>query len=93
MLYENLYSYLISSPAPKQLNQEEAEIYRQEVRKRVRVLVTKAINIYERTLEAAERIGSSSNFTERTRESLRKLKEILIAEGQAEEGEQKAVGR
>jgi tetratricopeptide (TPR) repeat protein len=93
MLYETLYSHLIDSPAPKQLNPEEAEVYRQEVRKRVRVLVSKAINIYERTLEAAERIGSSSNFVDRTRESLRKLKELLIAEGEREDDEKKAVGR
>ena len=93
MLYENLYSNLINSPVPKQLNDEEAEIYRQELRKRVRGLVTKAINIYERTLEAAERIGSSGVFVDRTRESLRKLKEILVADGQREDEEKKAAGR
>jgi tetratricopeptide (TPR) repeat protein len=93
MLYENLYSHLINSPAPAQLNPEEVEVYRQEVRKRVRVLVSKAINIYERTLEAAERIGSASNFIDRTRESLRKLKELLIAEGEREDDDKKAVGR
>ena len=93
MLYENLYSHLIHSPVPKQLDGEEAEIYRQELRKRVRVLVTKAINIYERTLEAAERTGSSGVFVERTRESLRKLKELLVADAQREDDEKKAAGR
>jgi hypothetical protein len=55
--------------------------------------VSKAINIYERTLEAAERIGSASSFVDRTRESLNKLKELLIAEGQREDDDKKAVGR
>ena len=93
MLYENLYSHLINSPVPKQLDAEEAEIYRQELRKRVRVLVTKAINVYERTLEAAERSGSSGIFVDRARESLRKLKEILMADAQREDEEKKAADR
>jgi len=79
-MYENFYEHLINSPAPKELNAEESEVYRQELRKKIRVLITKAINIYERTLEAAERIGAQSTFVERTRESLRKMKDLLVAD-------------
>jgi hypothetical protein len=79
-LYESLYQYLINSPAPAELDAEAAEVYREELRKKVRVLLTKSITIYERTLEAAERIGSHNSFVDRTRESLRKMKELLLAE-------------
>ncbi|MFZ5469939.1 MAG: tetratricopeptide repeat protein [Myxococcota bacterium] len=86
-LYENLYDHMVNSPAPKELNGEEAEVYRQELRKKIRVLITKAITIYERTLEAAERIGAANPFVERTRESLRKMKDLLLADAAAEEAE------
>ncbi len=84
-LYENLYDHMINSPAPKELSSEEAEVYRQEVRKKIRVLITKAITVYERTLEAAERIGAASPFVDKTKESLRKMKELLLADAKAEE--------
>lgn len=85
-LYENLYNHMVNSKAPHELNAEEADVYKLELRKKIRVLITKAITIYERTLEAAERIGASSPFVERTRESLKRMKDLLIAEANAEEG-------
>jgi tetratricopeptide (TPR) repeat protein len=92
MLYENLYTQMVNSPAPKELTGEEADVYRQELRKKIRILVTKAINIYERTLEAAERMGTASVFVARTKDSLQKLKEILVADA-PHENEEKAAGR
>jgi tetratricopeptide (TPR) repeat protein len=84
-LYENLYEHMVNSPAPKELNPEESDVYRQELRKKIRVLITKAITIYERTLETAERIGASNPFIEKTRESLRKMKEMLLADAKLDE--------
>ena len=55
-------------------------MYREELRKKVRVLLTKSINIYERTLEAAERIGSQNTFVNKTRQSLEKMKALLLAD-------------
>lgn len=83
-LYEDLYARMVSSPAPSELNAEEAVVYRQELRKKIRVLLTKSINIYERTLETAERIGSQSAFVDRTRESLAKVKALLLADAEGE---------
>ncbi|HYO53099.1 tetratricopeptide repeat protein [Archangium sp.] len=79
-LYENLYEHLVNSPAPAELDAEEAKVYREELRKKVRVLLTKSINIYERTLEAAERIGSQNAFVDKTRKSLEKMKALLLAD-------------
>ncbi|WP_043392076.1 tetratricopeptide repeat protein [Archangium violaceum] len=79
-MYENLYEHLVNSPAPTELDAEEAAIYREEVRKKVRILLTKSINIYERTLEAAERIGSQNTFVDKTRQSLEKMKALLLAD-------------
>ncbi len=86
-LYENLYQHMVDSRPPRELNSEEGEVYRQEVRKKIRVLLTKAISIYERTLEAAERIGATSPFIEKTRTNLQKMKDLLVAEAKADEEE------
>ncbi len=83
-MYENLYEHMVNSPAPPELSAEEAQVYRQELRKKIRVLLTKSINIYERTLEAAERIGTQNAFVDRTRESLRKVKALLLADAESE---------
>ncbi len=83
-MYEDLYDHMVHTPAPPELNAEEAQVYRQELRKKIRVLLTKSINIYERTLEAAERIGSQNAFVDRTRESLRKVRELLLADADSE---------
>ncbi|MEW5738375.1 MAG: tetratricopeptide repeat protein [Myxococcota bacterium] len=84
-LYENMYEHMIHAPAPSELADAEKEVYRAELRKKIRVLISKAITVYERTLEAAERIGSSSPFVEQTRASLQRMKELLLAEARAEE--------
>ncbi|WP_414653999.1 tetratricopeptide repeat protein [Hyalangium sp.] len=84
-MYENLYEHMVHTPAPPELDAVEAQVYRQELRKKIRVLLTKSINIYERTLEAAERIGSQNAFVDRTRESLRKVRELLLADADAEQ--------
>ncbi len=91
-LYESLYSHMVNTPAPPELTAEQADLYRQELRKKIRVLLSKAINIYERTLEAAERIGTANTFVERTRESLQKMKELLVADVKAEEEDAAAEG-
>jgi hypothetical protein len=38
-----------------------------------------------RTLETAERIGAANPFVERTRESLKKMKELLLADAQKDD--------
>jgi tetratricopeptide (TPR) repeat protein len=79
-LYQDMYQQISDSRAPSELNEEEARIYRQELRKRVRVLLTKAITVYESTLAAAERLGSTGPFVDRARESLERMKQLLLAD-------------
>ena len=84
-LYENMYDHLTNAAAPSELNEVEKTMYKAELRKKVRVLITKAITVYERTLEAAERIGASSPFVQQTQESLRRMKDLLLAEAKADD--------
>lgn len=89
-LYEDMYAHLVDAPAPAELSEDEREVYRTELRKRIRVLLGKAITVYERTLEAAERIGASSPFVEQTRASLQRMKSLFLAEADAEDEPSKA---
>jgi tetratricopeptide (TPR) repeat protein len=79
-LYESFYQQMISAPAPKELKPDEAHVYQAELRKKIRVLLTKAITIYESTLETAERIGAGATpFVDKTRERLTRMKALLLA--------------
>ncbi|MGC4122108.1 MAG: tetratricopeptide repeat protein [Myxococcales bacterium] len=77
-LYEDLYDAMLNAKVPPGLDADQQQIYREELHKKVRVLVTKAMSIYERTLAAAERIGAENPFIAKTRESLDRLKQILL---------------
>lgn len=84
-MYENLYDHMLNAAAPKELNAEEAEVYREELRKKIRILLTKAISIYERTLETAERIGAQNSYVDETRVRLQRVKDLLLAEAKSDE--------
>jgi len=79
-LYEDLYDQMMEAPVPVGLDAAQADLYRAMLRRKVRVLVQKAIAIYERTLSAAERTGVSSAFVDQTRDSLERMKRVLISD-------------
>lgn len=82
-LYERLFEELIAVPVPPELAAGAAEIYREELRKRVSVLVKKAIRVYEMNREMAERIGEQNEWVERTSLALERMKKLYLetAEG------------
>jgi tetratricopeptide (TPR) repeat protein len=79
-LYEGLYHYLQTAPTPTELDAAETDVYRQEVQKKIRVLLTKAISIYESTIDAADRLGTRGPFVEKARAELERLKNLLVSE-------------
>jgi tetratricopeptide (TPR) repeat protein len=93
-LYEDLYDAMVAAPIPGDLDTEQADLYREELTKRIRVLVTKAINIYDQTLAAANRIGEDNPFVAQTHESLEHMKTLLLNEkvSSAESGAAPAQG-
>ena len=77
-LYDALHAELTGAPLPPGLDEEEAEAYRSELKKKVRVLVTKAITIYEQTLAVAGRSRVENNrFVAETQASLDRMKRTL----------------
>ena len=62
-------------------------IAEQVAAKKIKVLAGKAIGLYERTLEAAERTGTSGPFIEQARSRLERMKQVMLVTAQQEEEE------
>jgi tetratricopeptide (TPR) repeat protein len=78
-LYEELYRQLTEAPVPADLDAEHAAVYREELGKKVRVLLEKAMKVYDSTLATAQRVNARSDFVERTAAALERLRTLLLA--------------
>jgi tetratricopeptide (TPR) repeat protein len=77
-LYDELRRVLLEAPLPPGLEADEADAYRAELRRRVRVLAGKAIVAYEQTLARAARTGVDDvRFLADAQASLARLKDAL----------------
>lgn len=77
-LYERLYDDLVGVPVPADLSPEAATIYRHELEKKVGVLVKKAITVYERSLDMAQRVGEANEWVKRTEAALERMKALAL---------------
>lgn len=79
-LYERLHDDMVKVPVPPDLTEEQREIYRHEVKERVRVLVMKAMKVYQMSLEMAERVGQKNEWVDKTTASLERMKALYLAQ-------------
>jgi tetratricopeptide (TPR) repeat protein len=86
-LYEALYGEVVALEIPPGLTPEQAEIYQQEVRGKVKVLIEKAVRIYEQSLAVTGRQDSAAATVTAMREALLRLQLLLQA---IERGQQRA---
>lgn len=78
-LYEVLHEQLVNSRLPLSLaDPNERLAYADLLREEVRVVLTKSMIAYERTLAAAERIGLQDAWRRRIESSLERVKEMLL---------------
>ncbi len=77
-LFRALWADMLAAPPPKNLNEEEREIYLEVLKKRTRVLLQKAIVQWERVLKMADRLNLSNEWVDRTRKDLREIRSILV---------------
>ena len=80
VLYETFHNHLTVAPVPPELDEEQARVYREELRKKVSVLLAKAITVYEKNLDMAQRVGLSSKWVDETNQRLEKVKELYLKE-------------
>jgi tetratricopeptide (TPR) repeat protein len=76
-LYDDLHREIAGAPVPPGLDEEEALAYRAELSLRIRVLLTKAIAVYEQTLAAAQQAGVDGRFVEAAERSLARMRATL----------------
>jgi len=76
-LYDGLRGQMLDAPLPPGLTDEEAAAYRTELRRKLRVLATKAITAYEQTLVRASSTGVDVKFLAEAQASLERLREVL----------------
>jgi len=83
-LYEGMYDDMLAAEIPADLTHEELEIYYDELKSKIRPLLVRAIDIYERNLRLAQRFGKSDDWLQKTEASLARLKDVLRAEASRE---------
>lgn len=76
-LYEVMYDDMMAAEIPPELTRDEVEGYYEELRSKIRPLLVRAIDIYERNLRMGQRLGTNSDWVERTETNLARLKEVL----------------
>jgi hypothetical protein len=76
-LYEELYDDMVNLPVPEDLDAEQTKLYIVELKKRVHVLIKKAIQVWERSLDMAQRTGSDNEWVRRTETSLERMRALL----------------
>ncbi|MGM0556137.1 MAG: tetratricopeptide repeat protein [Myxococcota bacterium] len=79
-LYEDFYTDIFEAEIPDDLSDEEVALYFEELRKHIRPLMERAIDVYEKNLSLSRRIGESkekNRWVRETEESLEHLKLFL----------------
>lgn len=76
-LYEVMYDDMMAAEIPGELTREEVELYYDELREKIRPLLVRAIDIYERNLRMGQRFGATNEWVQRTEASLARLKDAL----------------
>lgn len=80
-LYDALRAQVLDAPLPPGLDAKQAESYRAELRREVRVLAAKAMTAYEETLALARRAGVEDvRFLADAEASLERLRATVAAE-------------
>jgi len=62
-LYEDFYLDILSAEIPSELSEEQVALYFEELRKQLRPLMVRAIQVYEKNLSLAKRIPGAANRT------------------------------
>jgi tetratricopeptide (TPR) repeat protein len=76
-LYEEMHAAFLSAPVPPELSQEAREIYLDELRRKVRVLLEKSLRWQRENLLMIERLGLDTDWAEKSRASHAKLVRLL----------------
>ena len=71
--YEKFAGAMRGAPIPKELKEDEQQVYREELEKVVVVIEEKAIDAYKSGYEQAQKLGVYNEFTQKLRQALGRL--------------------
>jgi tetratricopeptide (TPR) repeat protein len=77
-LYREFYDDIVGAPVPPALKGEARDVYIDEVKKQVRTLLQKAINIHEKNVLMAERLGEDNEWVRRSNAQMEQLRKLLV---------------
>lgn len=77
-MYEQLYDAITTLAAPTELTEEQVEVYNEEVRGKLRVLLEKAMSVYEKSLLASRSTTSAKDWIARIEKAVARLRGMLV---------------
>jgi hypothetical protein len=77
-MYEELHDQMVSAPLPRGLTEDQRALYQDELRGKVKNLVSKAIRMYEETLDVAQRTGAANDYVQKTEQALERMRKLLL---------------
>ncbi len=87
-LYEEFYDAFMGAPIPPELlgaaNDEKRQIYVEELRKKIRILLEKSLRWNEQNLLMMERLGVQNEWRDKTKLAFAKLQKLLDPSAQVE---------
>ena len=80
-LYEELYDSFVQAPVPPELTRpdqkEKRDVYNEELRKKIRILLEKSVHTHEANLLMMERLGVHSEWRDKSKLAFAKLQSLL----------------
>ncbi|MBN2527545.1 MAG: tetratricopeptide repeat protein [Deltaproteobacteria bacterium] len=79
-LYHHLWKDMLDAPAPNGLSAEEEGVYNEVLRKRIKILLQKAVKQWRRTMTFALRLNLDNAWVAQTQKDLREIETVLEIE-------------
>lgn len=79
-MYEDLYGVIVSFQPPGDVDDEWLELYDEEVRRKVIVLLKKAIRIYEKALKVGRRLQTAEEWLAKLNRALDRIRGLYLEE-------------
>jgi len=76
-LYEALFDAMVNVPKPESFDAEEAQVYEEELKKKVAVLLKKSLAAFRKVCKVADRIRVQNEWVDKSRKSLDRLEKML----------------
>ncbi len=79
-MYHSLYNDMINAEIPEDLDEEAKKIYIEELKKRISVLLKKALRAYSVTIDAADRLGVDNEWYKKMKQDMNEIQRMLLTD-------------